>query len=104
MAPPAVAPATESNDTSTLKKSLGSDTSANDQKGQKNELQEEVDAESNDDGEHKVVGKGSGINNMATKKSVNLKLIFTGEAKKKKKPRKKKLERSELPCVGLSKL
>jgi len=49
MAPTVVVPATESNDTATLKKPLGSDTSANDRKIQKNN--EDVDVEGDDDGE-----------------------------------------------------
>jgi hypothetical protein len=52
MAPTAVVPATESNDMATLKKPLGSDTSANDQKIRKND--EDVDAEGDDDGEDEV--------------------------------------------------
>ena len=55
MAPTAVVPATESNNTATLKKPLGSDTSVNDQKSRKNE--EDVDAEGDDDGEDEVVGE-----------------------------------------------
>ena len=58
MVPTAVAPATESN--AALKKPLGSDTSANDQKSRKNEHQEDVDAEGDDDAEDEVVAEGGG--------------------------------------------
>ncbi|KIM47495.1 hypothetical protein M413DRAFT_439161 [Hebeloma cylindrosporum] len=91
MAPTAVASTTESNDSSTLKRPLGSDTSPSDQKGQKNEHHEDVDAEGDDDGEDEVVGEGGGAGEGKKKK-------------KKKKPKKKKLEQSEPPRVGLSKL
>ena len=61
MTPTAVAPATESIGTAAaLKKPLGSDTSANDQKSGKNEHQVDVDAEGDDDAEDEVVAEGGG--------------------------------------------
>jgi len=64
MVPTVVTPATERNDTATLKMPLGSDTSAIDQKSQKNEHQEDVDAKG-DDGEE-VVGEWGGMGEYTT--------------------------------------